>query len=101
MDRDWMDFYVWTQNGSSLFRINRDENYWLDVKVALSDFWWKHVQPAKKECSKNVVTDPVKELKSLMPSPRHELYHHIVNESRTIIHKSVLERREIIVAKRC
>ncbi|KAM7272337.1 hypothetical protein ACFE04_027000 [Oxalis oulophora] len=100
MDRDWMDFYVWTVNGSSLFRINRDEDYWFAVKVALSDFWLNHVQPAKKECSKNVVTDPVKELKSLMPGPRHELYRHIVNESRKIIHKSVLERREIKV-KRC
>ncbi|GAU51613.1 hypothetical protein TSUD_414450 [Trifolium subterraneum] len=28
LGRDWMDFYVWTVNGSSLFRLHRDEEYW-------------------------------------------------------------------------
>ncbi|PPS00581.1 hypothetical protein GOBAR_AA20098 [Gossypium barbadense] len=72
MDREWMDFYVWTPNGSSLFRIYRDVKYWNVLKSALSDFWWKHVQPAKEICSKNVITDPLIELKSLRPDSRHE-----------------------------
>lgn len=47
LDRDWMDMYVWTVNGSSLFRLHRNVEYWNILKIALSDFWWKHVQPAK------------------------------------------------------
>ncbi|KAK4477754.1 hypothetical protein RD792_017016 [Penstemon davidsonii] len=53
LDRDWMDFYCWTVNGSSLFRLYRDEEYWDILKISLSDFWWKHVQPAKELCSKS------------------------------------------------
>ncbi|KAG8391254.1 hypothetical protein BUALT_Bualt01G0169000 [Buddleja alternifolia] len=48
LDRKWMDMYCWTIKGSSLFRIERDVEYWGDLKIALSDFWWKHVQPAPK-----------------------------------------------------
>ncbi|XP_059310076.1 uncharacterized protein LOC132061245 [Lycium ferocissimum] len=43
LDRDWMDYYVWTTKGSSLFRMHRDEEYWQLLKIALSDFWWNHV----------------------------------------------------------
>ncbi|OMO62920.1 Restriction endonuclease type II-like protein [Corchorus olitorius] len=64
MDRDWMDFYVWTPKGSSLFRIYRDVEYWDVLKLALSDFWWKHVQPAKEICSSDF-GDP---LARLIPS---------------------------------
>ncbi|KAI8537273.1 hypothetical protein RHMOL_Rhmol09G0010300 [Rhododendron molle] len=59
MDRDWMDFYVWTPNGSSLFRLYRDVEYWDALRIALSDFWWKHVQPAREVCSKSVITNPL------------------------------------------
>ncbi|KAL0425605.1 UNVERIFIED_CONTAM: hypothetical protein Sradi_1095300, partial [Sesamum radiatum] len=38
LDRDWMDMYVWTVNGSSLFRLQRDVEYWNILKTALSDF---------------------------------------------------------------
>ncbi|KAL4341393.1 hypothetical protein GQ457_08G006020 [Hibiscus cannabinus] len=95
MDRDWMDFYVWTPKGSSLFRIYRDVLYWDALKLALSDFWWKHVQPAKEICSKQVITDPLRELKSLRPASRHELCSYIVYESKQIVDNSSLLVREI------
>ncbi|KAK8545563.1 hypothetical protein V6N13_066841 [Hibiscus sabdariffa] len=95
MDRDWMDFYVWTPKGSSLFRIYRDVLYWDALKLALSDFWWKHVQPAKEICSKHVITDPLRELKSLRPASRHELCSYIVYESKQIVDNSSLLMREI------
>ncbi|XP_021283233.1 uncharacterized protein LOC110415820 [Herrania umbratica] len=95
MDRDWMDFYVWTPKGSSLFRIYRDVEYWDVLKVALSDFWWKQVQPAKEICSKYVITDPLRELKSLRPAPRHELLTYIVYESKRVVDNSNLLIREI------
>ncbi|XVF30564.1 hypothetical protein REPUB_Repub16aG0069000 [Reevesia pubescens] len=95
MDRDWMDFYVWTPRGSSLFRIYRDVEYWDVLKLALSDFWWKHVQPAKEICSKYVITDPFIELKSLRPASRHELCSYIVYESKRIVDNSHLLVREV------
>ncbi|CBI26436.3 unnamed protein product, partial [Vitis vinifera] len=78
MDRDWMDFYVWTLNGSSLFRLYRDVEYWDVLKIALSDFWFKHVQPARELCSEHVITNPLIELRSLKPEPRHELFDALV-----------------------
>ncbi|PPR84051.1 hypothetical protein GOBAR_AA36671 [Gossypium barbadense] len=90
MDREWMDFYVWTPNGSSLFRIYRDVKYWNVLKSALSDFWWKHVQPAKEICSKNVITDPLRELKSLRPDSRHESCGDIVRQSKLVADTSNL-----------
>ncbi|KAJ6983359.1 hypothetical protein NC653_026230 [Populus alba x Populus x berolinensis] len=95
LDKDWMDFYVWTPNGSSLFRLYRDEAYWDALKIALSDFWFNHVLPAKELCSKNVITDPLKELGSLKPAPRHELYRYIVYESKHAVDSSHLLMREI------
>ncbi|GAV77294.1 YqaJ domain-containing protein [Cephalotus follicularis] len=95
MDMDWMDYYVWTVKGSSLFRIYRDEEYWDVLKMALSDFWWKHVQPAREQCSKSLITDPLKQLKLLKPAPKHELCSYIVDDSRRVVDNSRLLMREI------
>ncbi|KAM7486933.1 hypothetical protein LguiA_002942 [Lonicera macranthoides] len=95
LDRDWMDFYVWTPNGSSLFRLYRDVEYWNALKIALSDFWWIHVLPARELCSKSVITNPLFELRSLRPAPRHELCSFIVYESKRIVGDSKLLMREI------
>ncbi|XP_061356547.1 uncharacterized protein LOC133300974 isoform X2 [Gastrolobium bilobum] len=57
LGRDWMDFYVWTPNGSSLFRLHRDADYWDVMKMALSDFWWKHVQPARELYNSNLESE--------------------------------------------
>ncbi|XP_038900094.1 uncharacterized protein LOC120087241 [Benincasa hispida] len=94
MDRDWMDFYVWTPKGSSLFRLYRDVEYWDVLKIALSDFWWKHVQPAREMCSKYAINNPLIELKSLRPSPKHELCSYIVCESKRVVDNSKLLLRE-------
>ncbi|KAK2658634.1 hypothetical protein Ddye_005167 [Dipteronia dyeriana] len=95
LDRDWMDFYVWTPKGSSLFRLYRDIEYWGVLKVALSDFWWKHVQPARELCSKSVISDPLKQLRYLKPARRHELCSYLVYESKHIVDRSNLLMREI------
>ncbi|XVF56645.1 hypothetical protein PTKIN_Ptkin06aG0136600 [Pterospermum kingtungense] len=97
MDRDWMDFYVWTPKGSSLFRIYRDIEYWGVLKLALSDFWLKHVQPAKKLCSEYEITDPFSDkLKSLTPATRHKLCRDIVCKSKRVVDNSYLLMCEII-----
>ncbi|CAN0896672.1 hypothetical protein LINGRAHAP2_LOCUS18629 [Linum grandiflorum] len=88
MDTDWMDFYVWTPNGSKLFRMHRDREYWEVLRLALSDFWLKHVVPARELCVKYDLRNPRKELPSLRPAPKHEYCEHLVNESRRIVDDS-------------
>ncbi|KAL1564501.1 hypothetical protein AAHA92_06831 [Salvia divinorum] len=95
LDRDWLDMYVWTVNGSSLFRIYRNLEYWDTMKIALSDFWWKHVKPAQEICNRTVITNPLIELRSLRPSPKHELHRCIVYQSKLIVDNSKLVMREI------
>ncbi|KAI3445016.1 hypothetical protein Pfo_001681 [Paulownia fortunei] len=83
--------YVWTVNGSSLFRLHRDVEYWNTLKIALSDFWWKHVQPAKEICNRSVITNPLVELSSLRPAPKHELYRCIVNQRKVEQFKNTMK----------
>lgn len=40
-DREWADFYVWTVNGSVVFRVERDPAYWALLFPVLSHFWWQ------------------------------------------------------------
>ncbi|KAK9280192.1 hypothetical protein L1049_013879 [Liquidambar formosana] len=95
MNMDWMHFYVWTPMGSSLFELSRDVDYWDALKRALSDFWWKHVQPGREMCSKYNITDPLTQLPSLKPPPKHELFGDILRESKRIVDKSNLLNFEI------
>ena len=46
-DRDWCNLFVWTVNGSMLFHIKRDPEYWRLCFQGLAEFWWSHVVPAK------------------------------------------------------
>ncbi|KAL6566655.1 hypothetical protein OROMI_015059 [Orobanche minor] len=95
LDRDWMDMYVWTVNGSSLFRIYRDREYWDLLKIALSDFWLKHVEAAKQRYDRSVITNPLVDLKDYRPAPKHELFRAIVYESKFVVNNSKLLMREI------
>ena len=52
-DRDWCNLFVWTVNGSTLFHIKRDPEYWRLCFQGLADFWWSHVIPAKHELAAN------------------------------------------------
>jgi|UniRef100_A0A2N9FSW6 putative phage-type endonuclease len=47
MDRDWVDLYCWTPNGSTIFRVQRERGYWELIHGILREFWWEHVIPAK------------------------------------------------------
>ncbi|XP_074274640.1 uncharacterized protein LOC141598775 [Silene latifolia] len=95
LDKDWMDFYVWTPHGSSLFRIYRDVEYWDTLKFALHDFWWNHVVPARELYAKYNITKPISQLSHLKPEPQHDLYSYIVYESKRIVDNSKLLVREI------
>jgi hypothetical protein len=76
-------------------RLHCDEEYWDVMKIALSDFWWKLVQPAKELYSSGVITEPLFQLKSLSPAPRHELFCDIVYKSKLIVDNSKLLIQEL------
>lgn len=95
LDRDWMDLYVWTTKGSSLFRLQRDRNYWDFLKIALSDFWWKHVLPAKQVYRSSVITDPLYELRYFRPESKHKYLGPLVYASKEVVDNSSLVIREI------
>lgn len=48
MDRDWVDLYCWTPNGSTIFRVGRDRSYWALIHEILREFWWENVIPARE-----------------------------------------------------
>ncbi|KFK36626.1 hypothetical protein AALP_AA4G148400 [Arabis alpina] len=90
MDRDWLDLYCWTVNGSSLFRIERDSLFWEDMRGTLVDFWEKHVLPGrdKFDASVEVITDPLVELIEFVPDSRHERCNQILRGTERIVNKS-------------
>ncbi|XP_047319655.1 uncharacterized protein LOC124923736 isoform X2 [Impatiens glandulifera] len=48
MDRNWTDLYCWTPNGSTIFRVSRDRDYWKLMLGILREFWWENVVPARE-----------------------------------------------------
>ncbi|KAH7404198.1 hypothetical protein KP509_15G014800 [Ceratopteris richardii] len=85
-DRNWMDFYVWTMNGSSIYRIDRNPDLWELMLTALNDFWWGHVVPARRLLSKDVNAD----VRRFKPGPHHALYLTIANRCKRIADRAPL-----------
>ncbi|KAH7287437.1 hypothetical protein KP509_32G056200 [Ceratopteris richardii] len=85
-DRNWMDFYVWTVNGSSIYRIDRNPDLWELMLTALNDFWWGHVVPARRLLSKDVNA----EVRRFKPGPHHPLYLTIANRCKKLADRAPL-----------
>jgi hypothetical protein len=88
-DRNWMDFYVWTLNGSSIYRIDRNPDLWELMLTALNDFWWGHVVPAKHLLSREEGTSEA-DLRRFKPGPHHPLFLTIASKCRTLADHSPL-----------
>lgn len=69
MDREWVDLYCWTINGSTIFRVIRDREYWELMHGILKEFWWENVIPAKEALSMG----KEEEAKSYIPASTHRL----------------------------
>ncbi|XP_019424587.1 PREDICTED: uncharacterized protein LOC109333518 [Lupinus angustifolius] len=48
MDYEWVDLYCWTPNGSTIFRVLRERDYWNILHGILREFWWENVIPARE-----------------------------------------------------
>ena len=48
LDLEWAHLYAWTaKNGSKIFLIQRDKQYFLALYNYMATFWWDHVIPAR------------------------------------------------------
>eukprot|EP00249_Psilotum_nudum_P004773 c18271_g1_i1 orf=136-1107(+) len=85
LDRDWLDFFVWTMNESAIFRVDRDTDYWTLIFEVLRDFWWNNVIPAKQHLSCENT-----DLNAFKPSALHELTPVILKKSKQLAADSKL-----------
>ena len=46
--REWCNLYCWTSNGSAVYHVVRDQQYWGMCWDVLSEFWWCHVKGAER-----------------------------------------------------
>ncbi|KAL5760085.1 hypothetical protein ACOSP7_018586 [Xanthoceras sorbifolium] len=91
MGREWVDLYCWTINGSTIFRVHRDRDYWELIHEILQEFWWGNVLPAKEALSKGRED----EAKSYNPTSTHRLTGLTISKSLKLASESKLLCREI------
>ncbi|KAL8037866.1 hypothetical protein ABFX02_11G066200 [Erythranthe guttata] len=91
MDRDWVDLYCWTPNGSTIFRVCRDREYWELLHGVLREFWWGNVLPAREA----LLLGNEEEAKSFKPGSTHKLTGLVIFKSIKLAGESKLLCREI------
>lgn len=91
MNRDWVDLYCWTPNGSTIFRINRDRSYWELIHGILREFWWENVVPAKEA----LLLGKEEEAGSYKPESTHKKTGLVIAKSINLATESKLSCREI------
>ncbi|XP_054777238.1 uncharacterized protein LOC129285523 [Prosopis cineraria] len=91
MDRDWVDLYCWTPNGSTIFRVCREREYWDLIHGILREFWWENVIPAREA----VLLGREDEAKIYKPQSRHKLTGLVISKSIKLAGAAKLLCREI------
>lgn len=91
MDRDWVDLYCWTPNGSTVFRVCRERSYWELIQGVLHEFWWENVIPAREA----LLLGDVEEAKSYKPTPTHKQTGLVISRSLKLAGEVKLLCREI------
>nr|XP_043637930.1 uncharacterized protein LOC122608923 [Erigeron canadensis] len=91
MDREWVDLYCWTLNGSTIFRVCRNREYWMLIHGILREFWWENVVPAKEA----LAMGSEEEAKKYEPISTHKLTGLVIQKSKELASGSKLLCREI------
>ncbi|GJS42014.1 restriction endonuclease, type II-like superfamily protein [Tanacetum coccineum] len=91
MDRDWVDLYCWTLNGSTIFRVCRDRGYWDLIHGILREFWWENVVPAREA----LAIGSEEEVKKYEPTSIHKQTGLVIRKSMELASGSKLLCREI------
>lgn len=97
MDRNWAELYCWTPNGSTLFRVERDREYFLEMYKILNEFWQEYVLPAKKVVKNGGGGGDGLEvdLNDFMPRSNHPLTPSLVAMSKKLASEARLLCRDI------
>nr|GMD30208.1 YqaJ-like viral recombinase domain-containing protein [Ipomoea batatas] len=91
MNRDWVDLYCWTPNGSTIFRVCRDRSYWELMHGILWEFWWKNVIPAREALS----LGREEEANSYSPTSTHNATGLVISRSLKLAKEAKLWCRDI------
>lgn len=91
-DREWVDLYCWTRNGSAVFRVMRDRSYWGIIHEVLREFWWENVIPAREALLLGKEDEVVK---SYEPTSTHKRTGLAIAKSISLAAESKLVCREI------
>ncbi|KAK8958107.1 hypothetical protein KSP40_PGU015823 [Platanthera guangdongensis] len=73
-------------NGSALFRVFRDHEYWGLMHGMLRDFWWRSVVPVRQA----VAAEDEAAAMSYEPEARHELTGRMIGRSLKLAEKAAL-----------
>ncbi|KAM1170967.1 hypothetical protein ACFX15_020820 [Malus domestica] len=91
LDREWVDLYCWTPNGSTIFRVCRDRSYWNLMHEILREFWWENVVPAREV----LLTGKEEDVKQYIPTSTHKQTGLAIVKSLKLASESKLLCREI------
>lgn len=91
MDRDWVDLYCWTQNGSTIFRVCREREYWDLIHRILREFWWENVIPAREA----VLLGKEEGAELYKPESKHKMTGLVISKSIKLASEAKLLCREI------
>lgn len=91
MDRDWVDVYCWTPNGSTIFRVYRERSYWELMHGILWEFWWENVVPAREALSLGNEEDA----KSYKPTSTHKKTGLVISRSLKLAGEAKMLCRDI------
>ncbi|KAG7589269.1 putative phage-type endonuclease [Arabidopsis suecica] len=92
MDREWVNLYCWTRNGSTVFRVMRDRSYWRIIHDVLREFWWESVIPAREAL---LLGKEDEEVKKYEPTSTHKRTKLAIAKSINLAAESKLVCREI------
>ncbi|ERN00355.1 hypothetical protein AMTR_s00104p00078060, partial [Amborella trichopoda] len=81
LERDWVDLYCWTPNGSTLFRVVRDREYWDLIYGILKEFWLEHVVPAREAL---LACEDEAAVCRYMPLAKHAHTNNVIAQSRVL-----------------
>ena len=83
-------FYCWTiENGSCVYVVDRDREYWGYVYVALEEFWHRHLVPAREA----LLTSDGEDIRGAEAYRPREI--HTLTEYTQILSKRMVERLEV------
>lgn len=91
MDREWVDLYCWTPNGSTIFRVHREPSYWELIHGILGEFWWENVVPAREALS----LGKKNEVSTYQPTSKHKYTGLAISKSIQLASEAKLLCKEI------